>query len=219
MQKTNKMLWILGALALPIISAQVILGSFKHPVAASETFAYAGGDSPILSAQVTPWVPPAVPRTDVITKADGQVVTVTDSLSDADLPPVLKHIEGIPAIEPSMLNTKPDVPAFTEADVRQYHEPTQTYAGLFPSLVPTKIEKIEFVTVQALQSRDAMLLQMIDELGLPGDMLLCVVQYSGSFIERTPPGYPANPTRPYAMAIFDAHNGNMYMSSTLEALK
>jgi|GEM_PF-6663806 len=218
--RNNKMLWIVGALALPIITAQVVLGVSRNPEDAGGPVVYARGDVPSLAAQMTPWVPPALPRTDVITRADGRVVTVTDSLSDADLPPMLKHIEGIPAIEPSVLNAKPDAAAFTEMDVHRFHKLGGALgAGLFPSLVPTKIEKIEFVTVQALQSRDSMLLQMVDDLGLPDNTLLCVVQYSGSFIERTLPGSRAHPTRPYAMVLFDAHNGNMYMSNTLDALK
>jgi hypothetical protein len=110
---------------------------------------------------------------------------------------------GVPAIQPSILGALPNVPAFTEGDVRKYASSyTDGFGRIRFSGGPPSIDKIQFLTPAALRALtvEAASLQLDDF------SLLCYVVYSGEFVVEGPPG--SNPINyKHAMQIFDAHSG------------
>lgn len=232
----TKMPWTLAAFAAIIIAAQIVLATSLNRESTMGHAAGNGADGAIqitgasaedLALAAVPQATPqmgaadasARPAPTAIVGPDGKLVRISTGLEDLDARPVLTRVIGSPAIKPSVLGAGPERAAFTQADVRRFHEPRHTKgAGHFLSQVPTKIEKIEFATAKTFVGRDERFAQMLGSLGLPDNTLLCVVQYSGSFIGRARPG-STPPITPYALEIFDAHTGNRLMSSMLEALR
>jgi hypothetical protein len=119
---------------------------------------------------------------------------------------------GIPSIQlRADLATSPGA-RFTEAEVRQYfasHRPPGAVAG---SPAPT-IVSIQFMSAQEVSQ------QLQGEgMGVPDTTLLYLVRLSGTFQGTNygpyfGPQAPPVPTRNYAEMVFDAHTGNLIVSS------
>jgi hypothetical protein len=112
---------------------------------------------------------------------------------------------GVPAIEPTILGAAPNVPAFTENDVRNY---VSRYADGFGRIrvdgERPSIERIQFVTPVELRAAKA----EAADIQLDHIALLCYVVYSGDFVVDGPPGL--KPVRyDHVMQVFDAHTGNL----------
>ena len=215
MQKAG-ILWVVGIVALVVISAQVF-GSISKGATVTVGSANQIGNS-LAEAQITPvYSAPVEPESPSFIGPDGRSHTITTLIPDeVELTPELPYAIGIPAIQPNTSNAGPDEPAFTEEDVRRYHETYETHgAGHYPSLIPAKIEKIEFGTIEEFLA----LGMPVNGLGQPKGTLVCVVQYSGSFIPRTLPGTKASGTLPYALVVFHAHTSNQLMSSVMYELR
>lgn len=182
---------ILGILALLIVGAQLGLTGFAT-----------GTKSPTQAAQVaypTP-EPPGKP-------APG----TENAIADGPAP----RVAGAPAVRPSIPNAGPGQAAFTTDDVKRYFDEGQARRngvnGIadYASDAPVSIAKIEFLTLRELQAKHPYI-----EPNLPGDTLLCYVQYKGEFqmLDVSQGGKVSKTTvLPYAFEVLDAQTGNQYM--------
>ena len=208
MRNQSLKLWVVAAVALLMLTAQVTLnstnlryvsGANAGPLALAGTLLTpTPGSEPVDTHYPTTAVDP-----------DGNVVTLPSGPPDSfvsSTPP-----QGIPAIEPLTTNIALGLAAFTDEAVRAYAQVYDTHGvGDFPSSVAPHIEKIEFVTEGTLQA----LIPNYNS-GWPSDTLMCYVQYSGSFVQSAPPGLKIAPsTYPYAFEVFNAHTGNRLVHGT-----
>jgi hypothetical protein len=112
---------------------------------------------------------------------------------------------GVPAIQPTILGTAPNLPAFTENDVRNYvSKSTDGFGRIRVDGGRPSIESIQFLTLQELRAI------RVEAADLPLDhiALLCYVVYSGDFVVDGPPGL--KPVRyDHVMQVYDAHTGNL----------
>lgn len=131
---------------------------------------------------------------------------VPDPLPGEIVPSSVTPVGG-PAIQPSLNDTDPSMPAFTEADVRSYHNrlPMRGFGERGSSVSPAGIVSIKFLTQRELKT-----LMPDGVWGTTDDVLLCYVQYTGTFILSSPFG--PSKTVHQAMEIFNAHTGNMLVS-------
>ncbi len=223
MQKT-KLLFIVGAIALLVIGAQIARtesGSGGTGTNQSALRDLPAGSLSQPQADTTPApksiaTPPAQPYW--VEGPDGKMAYVPAFKSDDNM--FSMRPTGGPAIQPTIRDMGPNTPAFTEEDVVRYYNGTHpansnTYgAGGYSSSVPTSIVKIEFLTERDLAARKP----NHDGGGIPDDTLLCYVQYSGSFLQTGPPYTPSS-VWPYAMDVYDAHTGNLMMSGTDSSIR
>jgi hypothetical protein len=108
---------------------------------------------------------------------------------------------GISAIPVSNPAVPANIPAFTEADVRNYNSLHHAHGlAMVPSLVAPTVVQVTFLTNQALRARAPGLAASV-----PDNRLMCYVKYQGAFVSSTSPGT----TVPYVVEIFDAHTGNL----------
>lgn len=114
---------------------------------------------------------------------------------------------GIPAIQPRANLAGSSGPRYTSEDARQYvstHRPPFTAPGS-PNPVVISIQFLPAAQVSALLDGESM--------GVPDSTLLCLVRVSGTFLNTMVPlGMTPKPFHEGVM-IFDAHTGNLLMSS------
>lgn len=113
--------------------------------------------------------------------------------------------DGVRGITPHTTATDPQIPTYTEQDVRDYiasHGIAGTVGG--PTLVGVSFETVD----QARKATGGGMSRF------PDDMLVCVVQLSGSFTQQGSTGSqaPVALTRQYH--VFDGHTGNLLMIRT-----
>ena len=111
---------------------------------------------------------------------------------------------GSPAIQPHLKA----VPAFTEQDVRQYVNTSQT-RSLGPKVAvtgPFTIEKVIFLTEQELTALPGGI-----RTGLPSQTLVCYVELRGTFVISGPPGFTIPPYSK-GFEVFDAATGNLLVN-------
>lgn len=111
---------------------------------------------------------------------------------------------GLPIIHPRNTCT----PSFTKQDVRDYvsHNPHALFGRIVVQGTPT-ITSITFTTIRDLSriSGDGTYTA-----NYPADMVVCVVELSGTFIGDGPIGVTLHPVHS-AFAVLDAHTGNELM--------
>ena len=192
----SRPLYILGLVALIVLGIQIVFAQTR--MGGSTSGALAGPPTPVVSP-ATPYGPATM------VMPDGRTAQIPAFKSDSETASSIQ-ITGRPAIPPRQVGTGPTTPAFTAADVKQYH---QVHAGLdsCPSSRPVTIVTIQFVTEKELRSQLASA-----STGLPDDALLCLVVYNGEFLLQGPPGSNASVTYPRAAEVFDAHTGNLLMT-------
>ncbi len=183
--------YVLGTVVLLVISAFVIAMYSSTPSAATLQAATSPSD---VTSQPTPSaeLPPATP-------AD------PDGSTEVDNAKARTQAVGAPAIQPTILSAAPDLPAFTESDVREFASSfTDGFGHIrFDGQQPS-IDSIQFLTPAALRAVTAEAADLqLDNIGL-----LCYVVYSGDFVVQGPAGF--EPVRyKHAMQVFDAHTGNL----------
>ncbi len=198
--RTTRIL-IMGVIALLLVGAQIAVSTSRSVKTDSK-----GASIPAQSVES-----PNRQATPQGSAADhGGLVPPFREDDDAGNQPSIQYPEGIPALQPSIKGAGPGMPAFTEADVMQYHKANHLDGvGRYQSLIQPSIIKIEFLTEAQLKARIPSL-----SLTSPDDRLLCYVQYSGKFFLPGRPGYPpVTPARTSdrATEIFDAHTGNQLL--------
>ena len=114
---------------------------------------------------------------------------------------------GVPAIRPRADLASSSGPRFTAEDVRQYvlthHLPFAAPGSPHPTVV-----SVQFLT--AAQVRTQLDGESMD---VPDPTLLCLVRVSGTFLNTmAPPGASPKPFHEGVM-VFDAHTGNLLVSS------
>jgi hypothetical protein len=111
---------------------------------------------------------------------------------------------GIPAIRPSQAG----VPAFAEADVRQYLATSGFPGGRTLSGAKPTITQIVFVT-----SKQASEMMQGESVGLSDAALVCYVHVQGPFSGASISAPGARPGGDYQMAhmVFDAQTGNLLL--------
>ena len=141
--------------------------------------------------------PSAEPSQTVSTGADGSAKN-DDNVGTT-------RLTGVPAIQPAILDAAPNLPAFTEEDVRKFaSRQTGGFGHIRVEGQAPSIDKIQFLTPSALRA----LTVEASDLNVDDVALLCYVVYSGDFIVQGPAGL--EPVRyKHAMQVFDAHSGNL----------
>lgn len=121
--------------------------------------------------------------------------------------PAYKGPLGMPAIQPRASLASATGPHFTEADVRAYittHRPGFTIPGT-PNPV---VISVQFMTAKQVSAQ----LQG-ESMGVPDDTLLCLVRVLGEFRNTYVPLGATPKTFTHGVMIFDAHTGNLLISS------
>jgi len=197
----NKPLYLIGTAALLVLALQIAWPYVRTQETVAAT------DSMVLnSVEVT-----LTPHPAIRLPASGQAVVQTGVYptpairriplppSETDLPPA-QLPTGSKAIEPTLSGLGLDVPAFTLADVVRYHKRQHTNGvAQYRSSVAPGIDKIEFLTEGELKLRTPFVAPAV-----PDPTLLCLVQYSGAFVDHDHPGLIAS----HVLEVFDAHTGN-----------
>ena len=184
--------YLLGTLSvLLVIGAFVVAVYSSVPGEANLQTATASSD---VTSQATPSaeMPPATPADPDASAEDGETQGTT-------------LLVGVPAIQPSILGAAPNLPGFTENDVREYaSRHTDGFGRLRVDGQQPSIDSIQFLTPAALRAI------RVEAADLPVDHidLLCYVVYSGDFVLEGRPGF--EPVRyKHVMQVFDAHTGNL----------
>lgn len=120
--------------------------------------------------------------------------------------PVHARPEGILAIRPHASLVGTAGPWFTAADVRDWV--TTHPAGDAAAGSVTTVVSVEFLTSAEVSVR----LQG-ENTGVPDNTLLCLVHISGTFANTSPPPVITTVVFHEGILVFDAHSGNLLVSS------